>query len=78
MRPQMAKNQRLIPEMRSSATDTGDKASASADYDLQPFEVVIDFLMQFPGLSGFLGPGGSRKNIKLQRLNPKRPAEVEY
>jgi len=49
MRPQMAKNQRLIPEMRSSATDTGDKAFASADSDLQPFGVVIDFLMQFPG-----------------------------
>jgi len=29
-------SQRLIPEMRSSATDTGDKASASADSDLQP------------------------------------------
>jgi len=32
----MAKNQQLIPEMRSSATDTGDKAFASADSDLQP------------------------------------------
>jgi hypothetical protein len=29
-------SQRLIPEMRSSATDTGDKAFASADSDLQP------------------------------------------
>ena len=45
----MAKNQQLIPEMRSSATDTGDKLSAAADFDLQPFGLGVDFLMQFPG-----------------------------
>jgi len=35
--------------MRSSATDTGDKLFATANFDLQPFGLGIDFLMQFPG-----------------------------
>jgi hypothetical protein len=41
-------SQRLIIEIRSSAADAEDKASASADSDLQQFTLGIEFLMRIP------------------------------